>query len=116
MAKWSLTVPAGNACMQVLPGCQLVLLLARAWSRRQRQLTDRSQVADHFVQFAELSADLQQFAWIGSQVLHISAPRLLQHVFSFLNKNVESLQNHRTKNKYKKTHINVFLQLKCNKD
>lgn len=70
--------------MHALPGCQLVLLLAGPRSCSQRQLAHRGQVADHLVQFAELGADLQQLAWIGSQVLYVCAARLLQHVLPFM--------------------------------
>lgn len=73
--------------MHVLPGCQLVLLFAGPWTCGQRQLADGGQVADHLVQFAELGADLQQLAWIGSQVFHVCAARLLQHVLSFMTTN-----------------------------
>lgn len=70
--------------MRGLPGGQLVFLLARAWPCSQWQLAHRSQVADHLVQFTKLCANLQQLSWIGSQVFHVCASRLLQHVFSFV--------------------------------
>lgn len=71
-------------CVLVLPGCQLVLLLAGPWSCGQRQLTHWGQVTDHLIQLAELCANLQQLAWIGSKVFNVCAARLLQHILPFI--------------------------------
>lgn len=73
-------------CVHVLPGCQLVLLLAGPWSGSQWQLTHWGQVTDHLVQFSELGANLQQLARIGSQVFYVCSARLLQHVLPFMTK------------------------------
>lgn len=67
-------------CVRVLPGGQLVFLLAGSWPCGEWQLADWGQVADHLVKFAELRANLKQLARIGSQVLYIRATRFLQHV------------------------------------
>ena len=65
-----------------VPGGQLVLLLAGAGPGGEGQLAHRGQVADHLVQLAELGADGQQLAGVGSQVLHVRTPGLLQLVLS----------------------------------